>query len=85
MSERAEEFEAASFPSLYVERFGEVTQFCQAIKPWVTLIRAAWDPKRYINGPGIESRARDKHDTEFDPYKLSKVLDDPFLSFLFWR
>ena len=78
MKERAEEFERASFPTLYQERFGEVTKFCRAIKPWVTLIRATWDPNSYINGPGVQSRARDKQEVEFDPHKLSTVLDDSF-------
>ena len=83
MKERADEFEAASFPTLYQERFGEVTKFCKAIKPWVTLIRAAWNPNRYINGPGVQSRARDGEDMEFDPHKLTTVLNDPFVVWLF--
>ena len=76
MKERADDFEAASFPTLYQERFGEVTKCCKAIKPWVTLIRATRNPNRYINGPGVQSRARDGEDMEFDPHKLTTVLND---------
>ena len=78
MTERADEFEAASFPTLCQERFGEVTKVCKAIKPWVTLIRATWNPNRYINGPGVQSRARDGEDMEFDAHKLTTVLSYSF-------
>ena len=73
---------SANFGSLYLSRFGAVYHFCRKLKPWVPVLRLAWNEQKFIAGCLSDSLNRPEG-SEFSPSCMSAVMrDNAFFAYL---
>ena len=79
--DQAQAFRETNFGNLYLERFGAVHYFCSRVKPWLPVIRVAWDERKYVAGNG--SDALTGSGAEFKPATMTAILqDNSFFAYL---